>query len=211
MTGLPPYVAPQDWTGRPEDRPGLMWRKAQIQEYLASLQPEDERPTYADRVLSTRRIANMGGGLDQLVALCSPAKLALGVTAKTPRGQLGLGWRWWAWHGFGITGATGAITESLLLRLERQTTLPPRGVLFQWKRPVSDPRLIAGLVWSAHRRAMFGYDGIVWPVLATALAALPCACWESELCATWNLGGHLRPDDIPRAVPSAKAKEEIRT
>lgn len=210
MTTLPPYVAPQDWTGRPEDRPGLMWRKAQIQEYLASLQPEDERPTYPDRVLSARRIANMGGGLDQLVALCSPAKLALGVTAKTPRGQLGLGWRWWAWHGFGINGATGAITESLLLRLERQTTLPPRGVLFQWKRPTPDPRLMWALghvatgVWSH-------WDPEGWTAVPTVLAQLPAPDWTSELCATWNLGGHLRPDDIPRAVPSARAKEEIRT
>lgn len=210
MTGLPPYVAPQDWTGRPEDRPGLMWRKAQIQEYLASLQPEDERPAYPDRVLSARRIANMGGGLAELVALCSPAKLALGVTAKTPRGQLGLGWRWWAWHGFGITGATGAITESLLLRLERQTTLPPRGVLFQWKRPTPDPRLMQALDWLMRPSAVRAWVE-PWPTVAAVLAQLPAPDWTSELCATWNLGGHLRPDDIPRAVPSAKAKEEIRT
>lgn len=202
----PAYVAPQDWTGRAEDRPGLMWRKVQIQEHLERLRAEREGPpppVYPDRVLAFRVLP--ADGQAELAALCNPAKLAMGITAKLPGGQLGPGWRWSAHHGFGINGATGVITESLALKLRNDQA--ERGALFYWMRPVPDPRLTVG----ARLTVMWVSRPARWPMLAAVLAQLPAASWSAEFTSSWTLDPLGRPDDMPRATPSAAVKKEIRS
>lgn len=213
------YVAPGDWTGRSVDRPGLMWRKWQVEEYLARDAPPP-RPVYPDRVLAHRRLRWNGvGHLAEVVELCNPAKLALGVTAKAPNGQLGHGWRWWALHGFGLNGTTGTITESLALRCEHRyveqpqylapavTNAPPRGALFFWVRPVPDPRVMACMPFFAYwGRA----NDWLWPMFAAVLRHLPHPTWRSELTTSWAIGPDGRPDDLPRSQASADVKAMVR-
>lgn len=203
----PAYVAPQDWTGRAEDRPGLMWRKAQIAEYLERERAEREGPpppVYPDRVLAHRVLYGGQAAMTAVAALCGGAKAALGVTAKLPGGELGPGWRWSAHHGFGINGATGRITESLALKLRNTET--ERGALFYWIRPASDPRLMVGLTDG------FGIVGGLYPwAVAAVVRELPARTWSVEFTSSWTLDALGRPDDMPRSTPSAAVKKEIRS
>lgn len=210
MTAAEPrYVAPADWTGRAEDRPGLMWRKAQIQEYLASLDPEPERPVFPDRVLAHRVLPASAEAMAELAELCGGAKAAFGVTLKTPRGQLGPGWRWSGHHGFGINGTTGAVTESLALKL--RNTERESGALFYWTRPVPDPRLVHALAWQHCGADPDVGEPMGWPLVAAALGQLPAPTWSAEFTSSWTTEPSGLPDDMPRAVPSAAVKKEIRS
>jgi hypothetical protein len=156
-----------------------------------------------DVVLVRRPIATLA----ELVALSNGAKLALGVTAKTPNGQLGPGWTWWARHGFGQRGSDGRISESVFLRVDR----PPRSALFLWSRPVPDPRLIHALSWQHMGANPDAGDPIEWPLMAAVLAQLPAPDWTSEYVTAWTTTDTGRPEDIPRPTPSAAVKKEIRS
>jgi hypothetical protein len=194
----PRYVAPADWTGRAEDRPGLMWRKAQVQEYLEQLRAQADgppAPVCPDRVLANWAMDDMA----EVAALCRPARLALGVTAKRPDGQLGPGWRWRANIGFGIRGSDGAITQSLALKLHHRER--DRRALFYWTRPVPDPRVMIAL---AYQLRVWYSPPPVDPMLAAVLAQLPDPAWTSELTSAWT-------DDMPRKAASAAVKAEIRS
>lgn len=139
----------------------------------------------------------------ELVALCSPAKGALGVTLPTPAGRLGRGWRWGAAHGAGIDPTTGIIRESVALRLERDG----RSALFLWARPVPDPRLVLALTDSLGR-----IGDRIRAVMALMIAPyLPTAGWEKVLTTTWNRGPTGRPDDVPRAESSAAVQKEVQS
>lgn len=193
------YVAPEDWTGRAEHRPGLMWRRWQIEEDLAGDVPAP--PSYPDRILAHWAVHDPA----ELVAVCSPAKLALGVTLDFPTGQVGPGWRWWARLGFGIRGADGAITQSVALKFHHRER--DRRALFYWTRPVPDPRLILAAIVPPGRTGAHSYDGMAplwWPSLAAVLGQLPDPTWTSELTTAWT-------DDMPRKVASADVKREIRS
>jgi hypothetical protein len=202
------YVPPEDWAGPAAQRPGLLLRKWQLEElHQATAGPA--APVYPDRVLAHRIIREPA----ELIALCSPAKLALGVTKKDPGGQLGEGWSWRAYRGFGIRGADGRISESVLLHLWRGR----RRALFSWDRQVPDPRLmLAALVpptplgRTGPRHADY-MAPLWWPSLAAVLALLPDPSWSTWLSTTWTIGPDGRPDDIPRARPSADIRKEIRT
>jgi hypothetical protein len=198
----PDTVAPGDWLGLPHRRPGLMrprdYQLARLEAKRRAADPARERPA-PDRVLCRRPIAT----LEELVALCNGAKLALGVTAKTPRGQLGPGWTWWARHGAGASGTTGRITESLYLRCDR----PPRSALFIWSRPVPSPVLMIALV-QVVRSFPWTFRA---PAQAAVLAQLPALDWSAEYVTSWTTTATGRPEDIPRVTPSAVVKKEIRS
>jgi hypothetical protein len=178
-------------------RPELFRRKWQLAGELAHPVTVPWATPRPDRVLFRRGVAT----LEELVALSNGAKLALGVTAKTPRGQLGPGWTWWARHGAGASGTTGRITESLYLRCDR----PPRSALFIWSRPMPSPVLmiaLARLAWT---------PWTWWPLYGWLLAQLPALEWTSEYVTAWTTTATGRPEDIPRVTPSAVVKKEIRS
>lgn len=189
------YVAPQDWTGPPAERPGLMWRRWQVEEYLAAKRLETHGPpaaVFPDRILVFGTITT-GTALE----LCSPVKGALGITKAYPVGQIGDGWTRKITHGFGIRGTDGLITESLALKFHHRER--GRRALFYWTRPVPDPRLTHAVIFVAAGLRPDEW----WPWLAL-WAQLPAPTWTSELTTAWT-------DDMPRKVASAAVKKEIRS
>jgi hypothetical protein len=206
--GQPDTIAAADWTGPAHLRPGLMRPRPHQLERLAEAarkaNPERERDA-ADVVLARRPITELA----ELVAISNGAKLALGVTAKTPAGQLGPGWTWWARHGYGQRGRDGLISESVFLRVDR----PPRSTLFLWSRPAPDPRLMIGLrrelatIHLANLGCLTGYRTLI----PSVLAQLPAPEWASEYVTAWTTTATGRPDDIPRPTSSAAVKKEIRS
>lgn len=198
----PDTIAAADWPGPPHLRPGLMRPRPHQAERLAEAARKanpDRTPDAPDVVLARRPIAELA----ELVALSNGAKLVLGVTAKTPAGQLGPGWTWWARHGYGWRGRDGRITESVFLRVDR----PPRSALFLWSRPVPDPRLMLALVQVV---GMFPWTFRA-PAQAAVLAQLPAPEWTSEYVTAWTTTATGRPEDIPRPSTSAAVKKEIRS
>lgn len=205
----PDTIAAADWPGPPHLRPGLMRPRAHQAERLAEAARKanpDRIPDAPDVVLTRRPITELA----ELVEISNGAKLALGVTAQTPAGQLGPGWTWWARHGYGWRGRDGRITESVFLRVDRA----PRSALFLWSRPVPDPRLMSTLgqvvqalvAWAGDRP-----DGAHLPMITAVLAQLPAPEWTSEYVTAWTTTATGRPEDIPRPTPSAAVKKEIRT
>jgi hypothetical protein len=202
----PETIGAADWTGPPHLRPGLMRPRPHQLERLAEAarKADPERtPDAPDVVLTRRPIATLA----ELVSLCNGAKLALGVTAKTPAGQLGPGWTWWARHGFGWRGRDGRITESVFLRVDRA----PRSALFMWSRPVLDPRLVRAVRRYLAIHLIGGFTRPSWPLVAAVLAQLPAPEWTSEYVTAWTTTATGRPEDIPRPTSSAAVKKEIRS
>jgi hypothetical protein len=209
----PETIGAADWTGPPHLRPGLMRPRPHQLERLAEAarKADPERtPDAPDVVLTRRPIATLA----ELVSLCNGAKLALGVTAKTPAGQLGPGWTWWARHGFGWRGRDGRITESVFLRVDRA----PRSALFLWSRPVPDPRLMVALARYVIVLNVCHRLGSKWKpvdpygvVVRAVLAQLPAPEWTSEYVTAWTTTATGRPEDIPRPTSSAAVKKEIRS
>jgi hypothetical protein len=166
----------------------------------------DREPDAPDVVLARRPITELA----ELVRISNGARLVLGVTAKTPAGQLGPGWTWWARHGYGQRGRDGRITESMFLRVDRA----PRSALLVWSRPVPDPRpmsmlgqVVQALVaWAGDRP-----DGAHLPMITAVLAQLPAPEWTSEYVTAWTTTATGRPEDIPRPSTSAAVKKEIRS
>lgn len=182
----------------PHQRPGLFLRKWQLADEPvhppAWSPPEPDAP---GQVLFNVEVAS----ISELVALCSPAKGALGVTLKTPQGRTG--WRWIALHGAGYNAGTGKIQESLLLRMDRGDD---RCALFLWFREVPDPVLMEAITdeWIPGTASPSG-----WWWLPAVLALLPGPTWEKVLTTTWTAGASGRPDDIPRAMGSAAVQQEV--
>lgn len=116
-------------------------------------------------------------GLAELVALCGPAKLALGVTVKTPDGALGRGWQWRAYRSIGFAYRARrkeeperwAAVELVSLRLRRDPGPgdAPRAAVLVWTRPVVHLRkatltkrqVEAGLTRPPARSADWSADG----------------------------------------------------
>ena len=151
-----------------------------------------------DRLLACEILDN----LPTLVALCSPAKGALGVTRATPAGRLADGWTWRAAHGFGIRGRDGLITESVRLLIYRPPVGPKvRGAVFLWTRPVPDPRLVHGIAKAAWVALS--------PTFAAAVALLPAPRWTAALSSIYDYTGTGRLADVPVAVAQAAIKAEV--
>lgn len=202
------YVPPGEWSGDPLERPGLMLRKWQVEEILAADQAaEPEREP--DRVLAHRRITD----ITELTTLVGGAKLLLGVTKQYPRGQLVTGWTWTASHGYGQDGATGAIRESVLVKIERRAGIAPaRRAVAWWARPVPHPALMLALARAAGRWEHGGrVPRLVPPIVAAVLRQLPRSTWSSELLAAAPIDGNGRFVDVPRVMPAAELKKELRS
>jgi hypothetical protein len=214
VTGQPDTIAPEDWAGPAHLRPGLMRPRPHQLERLAEAARKanpDREPDRPDVVLCRRPIATAA----ELVALCNGAKLALGISAKTPNGQLGRHWTWWAWHGFGRRGRDGRITESVALRVAGAAAPDRPGgrqTLFLWSRPVPDPRLMSAFgATMDFERPGRARVGLAWLMVAAVLAQLPAPEWTSEYVTAWTTTATGRPEDIPRPMPSAAVKKEIRS
>jgi hypothetical protein len=184
-----------------------MKRRWQIEEPAA--EPTEEQRHHLGRVLCNVPVTDQA----ELVALCSPAKGALGITKTTPNGRLGRGWFWAARHGYGVRLDDGLISESVALKLQNST----RGALFLWVRPApSVAVLLAAVVppvtlGRGGPRHADGMAPLWWPSLTAVVDALPKPEWKSTFTGAWTLNQDGRPDDLPRAMPSAAVKREVHT
>lgn len=194
----------EDQDGTPlHQRTDLFLRKWQLAGETVHPVPVQLERDVPGRVLHNRSVDTIA----ELVALCSPAKAALGVTLQTPAGRLGRGWRWGAAHGAGIDPSTGIIRESVALRLERDD----RSALFLWARVVPDPRLVLPLFAGAAGFARMGLLLYHWTTIRAVLALLPTGGWEKVITTTWDRDPSGRPDDVPRAEPSAAVQKEVQS
>ncbi len=173
--------------------PYVPWPKGPRQsDQLAAPAPDK----IAGQVLATKVLTT-----GDLIAYCSPAKLALGVSARAIAGQVDASWSRKAVWGLGRRIVDGVLTESVALRCEHPDG---RSVLFLWTRPPANPALMVAL-WSLGVMACLLRP---WAV-AAVLVALPTTKWTSAMVMTWE---RLAPGRItqPRPIPSAEAKKIIR-
>jgi hypothetical protein len=146
-----------------------------------------------------------------IVTYCTPAKAALGITQKIITGQVGPDWRHRARWGLGRRLADGKVTESVALHFEHPDG---RSRLFLWSRtPAPVALLLAALVPPVQlSNRPDGMAPLWWPSLAAVLALLPSKSWDLVLSVGWTRDPHDgHPTDIPRPMPSAAIKKEVRT
>jgi len=139
-----------------------------------------------------------------VMTYCTPAKGALGITAKAITGQVGPDWQRRIRWGLGRRLADGKVTESVALHFEHPDG---RSRLFLWTRTPAPVALLVALTDA------IGVVGSLRPWLILAvLDQLPGKSWDLALSVGWTRDpddGH--PTDVPRPIPSATIKKEIRT
>jgi hypothetical protein len=179
-------IAPADWPGLPHLRPGLFRRKdaapLTVDQELAATHPAPP-----DRILFCREVDT-----ETARALCSPVKLALGITQAKPGGQVHPSWRHRVTHGAGVRGSDGRITESVVIRFEHPSG---RSAVCSWTRRAVNPALMIAL-----RRELAVIRPATlhpWPMVAAVLRALPAPDWSTWLTADWT-----RDPDTGRATNS---------
>jgi hypothetical protein len=144
-----------------------------------------------------------------IVTYCTPAKAALGITQKIITGQVGPDWRYRARWGLGRRLVDGKVTESVVLHFEHPDG---RSRLFLWSRTPANPVLMVALSRELGCVIAECDDGSSWPVITAVLDQLPGKSWDLALSVGWTRDPYSgRPTDIPRPMPSAAIKKEVRT
>lgn len=162
--------------------------------------PEHREPVVdkiAGTVLANRELVDV-----ELIEMCGPAKLVLGVNKDHPHGQVGAGWTCRARWGLGRRNHDGALTESVALRFEHSTQ--SRGfLLWVWtRRPANVP-----LLWCLEAAIRMAP---LWPpTLAAVLRQLPSTKWTAEPVLGWKSTWECRITQ-PMPMLSSEAKKIIR-
>lgn len=189
----------------PHLRPGLFRRKWQDAGEPVHPVPEPYVPDRPPVIIFNRPVDDVA----ELIALCPPAKLALGAKKRKDGavtmigGGLGPGWGYVARHGAGWDPESGRFGESVALKLAHGDG---RSALFVWARPVPDPRLMVAVT------RQLAACGPRWHWVPFAvLAALPAPGWKAAGAWRWTRGADGRPEDIPARPGSAAVKKEVQS
>jgi hypothetical protein len=197
-TPRPEPVEREVWDGPLHSRPGMMRRRWQLDG--EAVHPVEQ--AYEPEVVPPPLVAMAQLRAPELVALCSPAKLLLGITAKTPDGVLGRGWRWRAWYSVGSrwvgkrleVPARWVRTEHVSVRLRREDPDGQTAAVVLWRRPLV--HLVKAELSARQRKA------------APDMRPPPTgASWDLDGAWSWRPG---EPGSIPREVGATEVKAIIR-